>query len=106
MWMCVKKAMEGLSRGVGQDAVINMYTNIYSTLLYRFRGEQLKDFSCNRLQEVIHCSSSKLQPLELQPLVLIGDQNARVRRDTGSWRGVLVRQEEETLHRNVGRVLG
>ena len=44
MWMCVKKAMEGSSRGVGQDAVINMCTNIYSTLLYRFRGEQLKMF--------------------------------------------------------------
>ena len=78
-----------------------MHKHIQYTILYRFRGEQLKDFSCNRLQEVIHCSSSKLQPL-----VLIGDQNARVRRDTGSWRGVLVRQEEETLHRNVGRVLG
>ena len=37
---------------------------------------------------------------------LLETKNARVRRDTGSRRGVLVRQEEETLHGNVGRVLG
>ena len=37
---------------------------------------------------------------------LLETKNATVRRDTGSWRGVLVRQEEETLHRNGGRVLG
>ena len=37
---------------------------------------------------------------------LLETKNATVRRDTGSWRGVLVRQEEETLHRIVGRVLG
>ena len=37
---------------------------------------------------------------------LLESKNARVRRDTWSRRGVLMRQDEETLHRNVGRVLG
>ena len=35
----------------------------------------------------------------------MGDQNAKIRRDTESWRGVIVRQEEETLHRNGWRLL-
>ena len=39
-------------------------------------------------------------------LEFLETNNARVRSETGSWRGELVRQEEETLHRNVGRVLG
>ena len=37
---------------------------------------------------------------------LLETKNARVRRDTGSRRGVLVRREEEMLHRYVGRVMG
>ena len=85
--MCVK---ERPWKVLGQVRVIVICTtNIHS---------HRKPF--NRLQEVIHCWSSKLQPLALET------NNARVRRDTGSRRGVLVRQEEETLHRNVGRVLG
>ena len=38
-------------------------------------------------------------------IVFIGDQNAEIRRDTESWRDVIVRQEEETLHRNGWRLL-
>ena len=90
MDVCKGKGMEGSIRVVGQVLVIIICTNVHS---YRRPG--------NRLQEVTHCYSSKVQPLAYWRPKMLG-----VRRDTGSRRGVLVRQEEETLHRNGGRVLG
>ena len=38
-------------------------------------------------------------------IVFMGDQNAKIRRDTEPWRSVIVRQEEETMHRNGWRLL-
>ena len=67
-----------------------MYTNIHAlpqkTLQQTAGGDTLLEFQ-----------SATTSFLETK--------NARVRRDTGPWRGVLVRQEEETLHKNVGRVM-
>ena len=56
MDVCKGKAMEGSFRVVGQVwiIVIRMYKHIRT---YSYRRP------CNRLQEVTHCYSSKVQPL-------------------------------------------
>ena len=62
--------------------------------------EGVKDSFYHSLEELI----AKL-PKGDHP-VLMGDLNARVGRDTESWRGVIGRQGEETLNRNGHRLLG
>ena len=60
--------------------------------------EGLKDF-CNRLEELVATVTNS------NHVVFMRDQNANIRRDTKSWRGVIVRQEEDALHRNGCRLL-
>ena len=69
MDVCEGKAMKDSIRDVRQVWVIvaHLYAQTYTPTEYR--GEGFKYLLCNRLQEVIHCSSFKLQPL-----VLIEDQ--------------------------------
>ena len=74
--------------------VILIRTNIHS-----YRSQQgLKDF-CNRLEKLVATVTNSYHT------VFMGDQNAKTRIDTESWRGVIVRQEEKTLHRNGWRLL-
>ena len=47
----------------------------------------MKDSFCNRLEELV------TTVLKSDHTFLMGDQNAKVRRDTESWKGVIVRQE-------------
>ena len=67
IWMCVKERPWKIQLGVCVRWGSSSYAQTYTPTEHR--GEGFKYLLCNRLQEEIHCSSFKLQPL-----VLIEDQ--------------------------------
>ena len=91
MDVCKGKATEG-SIGVGLGSGV-VHRHIYKHTLPQKTLQQIAE-------------GDTLLEFQSATTSLLETNNTRVRRDTGSRRGVLVRQEEETLHRNVGRVLG
>ena len=92
IWMCVKERPWKVQLGLWVRCGSSSYVQTYSTLPQE------------TLQQI--AGGDTLLEFQNATTSLLETKHARVRRDTGSRRGVLVRQEEETLHRNVGRVLG
>ena len=94
-WMCVNERLMKIRLRVNQEWV----TFIQAYAPTEDSEEGVKDSFYYSLEELVTKVPKGDQ------LVLMGDLNARVGRDEKSWKGVIGRQEEETLNRNGRRLL-
>ena len=93
IWVCVKERPRKVQLGLWVRCGSSSYVQTYCTLPQK------------SLQQI--AGGDTLLEFQSATTSLLETKNAReIRRDTGSRRGVLVRREEEMLHRNVGRVMG